>query len=55
MGTKKTDKDNKLVTRDGTDNCKFDNLIMLETVVKDGVETVTELNQNKDDEKDIKK
>ena len=45
----KRDEDSKLVTRDGTENYKFDNLIMLETLVKDGVETITELNQNKDE------
>ena len=39
----KRDEDNKLVTRDGTDSRKFDNLIMIETVYKDGVEAVTEL------------
>ncbi len=44
----KRDEDSKLVTRDGIENYKFDNLIMLETVVKDGVETITELNQNKE-------
>ena len=45
----KRDKDHKLVTRDGTDNRNFDNLIMVEIVWEDGKKTVTELNQNKDE------
>lgn len=39
----KRDEDNNLVTRDGTDNYKFDNLIMTETVYENGKKTVTEL------------
>ena len=44
------DKDHKLVTRDGSNDYKFDNLIMVETVYENGKETVTELNQNKDEQ-----
>ena len=39
----KRDEDHKLVTRDGTDNRNFDNLIMVETVWEDGKKTITEL------------
>ena len=42
----KRDKDHKLVTRDGTDNRNFDNLIMVETVWEDGKKTITELEPN---------
>lgn len=45
----KRDKNNKLVTKDGSDNYNFDNLIMVETTYEDGIETVTELNQKKDE------
>ncbi len=39
----KRDDDREFVTRDGTDNHQFTNLIMVETIRKDGVETITEL------------
>jgi len=46
----KRDKDNNLVTRDGSTNHKFNNLIMVETVYENGKETITEL-KPKEDEK----
>jgi hypothetical protein len=45
----KRDKDHKLITRDGSDNYEFSNLIMVETIYENGVKTVKELNQNKDE------
>jgi len=46
----KRDENYELVTRDGSDDYKFDNLIMVETVYEDGKETITELkNQNKNE------
>lgn len=47
----KRDEDHKLVTRDGSDDYNFDNLIMVETVYENGKETITEIesNQNKDE------
>ena len=45
----KRDENRKLVTRDGSDNYQFDNLIMVETVYENGKETTKELNQNKDE------
>ena len=46
----KRDENGKLVTIDGSDNYQFDNLIMVETVYKNGKETIKELTQNKEDE-----
>lgn len=43
----KRDDNRKLVTRDGTDNHEFDNLIMVETVFENGDKTITELESNK--------
>jgi len=52
----KRDEDHKLVTQDGTENCKFDNLIMVETVFEDGKEKKTEIKKyiefNKDKDND---
>jgi len=45
----KRDGDNKLVTRDGTDNYSFDNLTMVETVYENGEKKITELNQSNDE------
>ena len=39
----KRNNNHKLVTRDGTDNFEFDNLIMVETVVEKGNKTIKEL------------
>ena len=42
----KRDEDHKLVTRDGSKDYKFDNLIMVETVYENGKKTVTEVKPN---------
>lgn len=43
----KRNEKHKLVTKDGTENHSFDNLIMIETVYENGKETITELKETK--------
>ena len=40
------DNEGNLITRDGTKNYKFENLIMVETVIKNGEKTITQLKNN---------
>jgi len=47
----KRDNEGNLITRDNTKNYKFENLIMVETVIKNGKKIITQLKQKKNYEK----